>query len=159
MRKIWIMCMAVGLGLAANAHAAGEEAPDFIFKVPLELKNLSPEVDKAGVACWVFKEEMPPPARDSMKVAAGAEGIPVAKNPDGTGNVNQVLEVKINLGGRAKPYEIHSYYCYIWVHAGDISVQVSKASLGNFTHIWSQADPRKPYKLEVQGPIPWLQRR
>lgn len=92
------------LVLAAVVLGAGAaEAADFTFTVPVNARNLMPEVTRVGVTCKIY--------RGQNTVAGGDSPVVTPQN----GTVQQTLTVEINVPASQDKTTVDRYTCFFYV--------------------------------------------
>lgn len=154
MKRLSVIMGIIAMVLVAiPSHGA-----DIIFKVPVELVNLSPEVKKVQVVCMVF-----PASLHSSSIGHGFEQIVVNKGESGVGSlirpVSNPVIVEVNMEGGHHISEAGRYSCEFSLMGDSLVVPKlpNRASQGH--PIWAQADPTKPFVRIVRGTLPWARTR
>ena len=91
------------LVVAAVLAAAAAEAADFTFTVPVNARNLLPEVTRVFVNCSIFR---------GQTAVASASSAPAAPQ---SGAVQQNIAVEVNVPAGQDKTTIDGYRCYFYV--------------------------------------------
>ncbi len=157
--QLWITLAVAGLGFAANVHAADQNTPYIILKVPLVLKNLSPEVTRARIICHLYGAE------SDSQIGGKFVQVGITKDDAGVGHVdrpasNPVLVKVRTFDSGYQPKDAKRYRCFLRLEGpGKVVPPRIAGKVSRRTPIWAQADPRQPFNAVVEGPLPWLQQR
>ena len=175
MKRLLMACIMV-LSIATVSYAADE----IIFRVPVELVSLHPNVRKVSIACMVFSI---PDRKGHSKVLGRAEkilSIPirdqsstnvrdiqinseigrfyVRRDPSGVTDISGIVIVRVEIDenhtlGEAKSYECRFKLIGLPVpgRAWAYPVLQNKASADD--PVWAQADPDKPFVEKVYGTL------
>jgi len=154
-KKIWLIIALLELG---NTIAYGD---DFIIKVPLDVRNLSPQVIGVKVVCRLRYSQ---PFNGSQTLGEGEEYIPVSKDENGIGRVFRPISnpatVKVSIGASATSSP-NEYHCFLELRGPKSNgspmnaapyLQNQSAST-SVKPKWAQADPNKPFKPYTLGHI------
>lgn len=97
--------------IATTVLAAGAaEAADFTFTVPVNARNLLPEVTRVGVTCKVYR---------GQNTVAEADSRVTPQN----GTVQQTLTVEINVPAGQDKTTVDRYTCFFYVGtAGSVAM-------------------------------------
>ena len=145
MKRIILLGTAIIIFIATPLRAA-----DIIFRVPVELVNLSPEVDKVKVVCEV---------QDRGVVGVGHKTIDVNKDETGVGSLIRPVSNPVVVKVDVPPFiNVEKYICGFHLIAAGSSRREEMVFLSSRAPqghpVWAQADPDKPFVRKVEGTLP-----
>ena len=140
--------------IAMTLVAIPSYGADIIFKVPVELVNLSPEVKWVTIGCSVYSST----TSSGSIIGGGVERIDVDKDESGVGSLirgaDNPVVVEVNMKEGHHISEAVRYMCRIATFNHQwVPTLPNEAMRGQ--PIWALADPAKPFVNVVRGTLPW----
>lgn len=139
-----ILCLLPGLTpLLGIGQAAAQEAP-FTIQVPVELRDMHPDIQGGTVYCYIHDAQSTP-------VAGGGVQFSLDRN---TRSFNQTLPVRTQLADGRSPADARTYECVLSLADFSDGTTSRPAAQGSARNVKFEAAPGTPFTPIVTGSIP-----
>ncbi len=145
-KMFWLFALIMIGGVGTSIFS---QAEDFNFTVPVEVKNLLPEVSSVGVSCGARSLEYP----SNFRGGDIGESELIWKSVPDTGNRTTTVDVKFDAKPGKDPNDAKKYTCDLRIGARPETGGTVSTIVPNLNYLFAQPKPGTVFVGQVSGDI------